>query len=151
MSNDIKVSMCIKPFPEFSMDMGKVFCSVCSKIIISEKRFLILQHVKTASHVAKQGKVTSEGKKQPSISKCFQSNVAKSSSALDFRQDLCRALVTSNIPLSKLSNDNFQFFLQKYCKFNIPIERTLRRTEIDYVYSSVLNSIILEIVNNHFL
>lgn len=115
-----------------------------------EKKFQIVQHCKTTLHRGKQNKLKSGEKKQDSISKCFQSTNRKSSEQKIFDHDLCTALLSSNIPLSKLSNENLRKFLEKYCKWNIPSERSLRRNEVDSVYSAVLSKIKLDIGDNYF-
>jgi hypothetical protein len=104
--------------------------------------------VRTASHIAKKGKIG--GKHQTSMAKCFQSTSKKLDEQETFNEDLCRALVSANIPLSKLANVNFSSFLKKYCKLNVPSDRSLRRNNVNGLYSSVLINIKEEIADNYF-
>ena len=67
-----------------------------------------------------------------------------------FNEDLCRALVASNIPLSKLSNENLRSFLQKYYKINISSQTTLRRINIGSLYSMAIKQIKVEFESNYF-
>lgn len=119
--------------------------------IACEKKFQIEQHVKTSSHIAKVEKLKSGGKVQSSLSKCFLSkDKVELNEQQEFNRDLCRAMVASNIPLSKLSNENFSSFLQKYCKYNVPSERTSRRNDVNCLYSSVMEEIKQKIGKNYF-
>lgn len=118
-----------------------------------ERKFQIDQHVKTSGHVAKLEKFKSGDKKpQSSLLKCLQSSEKKKKTDEQhvFNEDLCRAMVASNIPLKKLDNENFQRFFQKYCKFNVPSERTLRRNDVGSLYTAVMEEIKAKIGNNNF-
>ena len=64
-----------------------------------------------------------------------------------FNKDLCRALVASNIILS---NKNLRYLFQKYCKINIPSQTTLRRNNIDSLYSTAIEQIKAEVESNYF-
>lgn len=117
-----------------------------------DKKFQIDQHVKTSTHVAKLGKTKSGDASQPTLSQCFQP-MARNKELNEqeiFNRDLCHAMMTSNIPLSKLRNQHFTSFLQKYCRFNIPGETTLRRNDVSSLYSEVIAEIKGKICNKHF-
>ena len=55
-----------------------------------------------------------------------------------FNKDLCKALLLSNIPLNKLSNNEFKSFLEKYTNESIPSETTLRKGYVDDIYQETL-------------
>lgn len=56
----------------------------------------------------------------------------------NFNNDLCEALIASNIPLKKLNNPKFRSFLKKYCMIQkIPDESTLRKNYIVNVYRDI--------------
>lgn len=117
-----------------------------------DKKFQIEQHVKTACHIAKLSKTKPGDRPQHTLMQCFQPTYKnKELNEQDiFNRDLCRAMMTSNIPLSKLRNQNFTSFLQKYCKFNIPGETTIRRNDVSSLYSQVIEEIKGKIRNEHF-
>lgn len=60
-------------------------------------------------------------------------------------QDLCEAMLKSNIPLHKLENEHFRAFLKKYTGKEIPHESTLRKNYITPVYEKVMQRIQNEI------
>jgi len=60
---------------------------------------------------------------------------------LDFNDDLCNALVATNIPMNKKNNDVFRRFLSKYCNKNIPCTSKLRKEYFDKCYEEVLSKI----------
>jgi hypothetical protein len=43
----------------------------------------------------------------------------------EFYFDICNAMVSSNIPLTKVNNTTFKSFLQKYTGRHIPAESTI--------------------------
>lgn len=47
-------------------------------------------------------------------------------------------MLLSNIPLNKLSNNEFKNFLEKYTNENIPSETTLHKGYIDNIYQETL-------------
>lgn len=44
-------------------------------------------------------------------------------------------MISSNIPLNKLSNNEFKSLLEKYTNENISNETTLRKSHVDEIYS----------------
>lgn len=79
----------------------------------------------------------------------LESGSSRSEQAI-FNEDLCKALVTSNIPLIRLNNPNLRSFLQKYCKFNIPEQSILRKRGVDSLYIETREKIREITVGNHF-
>ena len=53
-----------------------------------------------------------------------------------FNRELCEALVSADIPLSKLSNANFRRFLEVHTNFTVFDESTLRRVYVDPVFQT---------------
>ncbi|KAK9731431.1 hypothetical protein QE152_g13636 [Popillia japonica] len=113
-----------------SVVFEKVFCTVCCKIIPCEKKFQVDQHVKTSSHAAK---LKNCRLKNQSILQCIELGTKKTDQKI-FNEELCRALVSADIPLNKLNNTNFKSFLKSYCTYNIPDESTLRKGEVNSTY-----------------
>jgi len=58
-----------------------------------------------------------------------------------FNHDLCEALLSTNIPLNKLSNCSFRNVLTKYTGKEVPHESTLRKCYVDEVYKNTINKI----------
>lgn len=49
-------------------------------------------------------------------------------------EDLCKMMLSENIPLSKLNNKFLSEFLIKYTNKDIPNESTLRKNYVAYIY-----------------
>lgn len=62
--------------------------------------------------------------------------------------DLCKALLSANIPLNKLSNRAFQSFLESYTGKEIPFETTLRKGYIDDCFIETMHKI-REYISDH--
>lgn len=54
---------------------------------------------------------------------------------------MTEALISADIPLSKLQNAEFRSFLEKYTKKSIPDESTLRKNYVDQVFQQTKNAI----------
>lgn len=54
-----------------------------------------------------------------------------------FTEDLCDALISSNIPFNKINNQSFKYFLEKYCDRKIPDESTLRKNYLQICFKKV--------------
>lgn len=89
------------------------------------------------------------GTAQTPIKLCIEKGIEQNHQGR-FNVDLCKALVSANIPLRKLDNIEFKTFLKTYCKFNIPDESTLRKKGVEVVYTSVIEKIRDEISDNYF-
>lgn len=64
-----------------------------------------------------------------------------------FNEDLCAALVVSNIPWNKLQIPEFKNFLEKYTGKHIPDESTLRKNYLGPCYENVIIAI-REVIGN---
>jgi glutamine synthetase len=69
-----------------------VYCKICDIKVNAEKRFTVIQHVKTAKHI--QGINRQELKSNKTQQ--FVSNSLKKKN--DFIKDLCKAMLSANIP-----------------------------------------------------
>ncbi|KAF0759270.1 DUF659 domain-containing protein [Aphis craccivora] len=74
-----------------------------------------------------------------------QTNTTKKST---FNMDLCKALLSANITLNKLSNQVFQNFLELYTGKEIPYETTLRKGYIDDCFIETMEKI-REYISDH--
>ncbi|KAL4153881.1 hypothetical protein QTP88_001714 [Uroleucon formosanum] len=118
----------------FTTDSKILFCTVCNIKIASDKCFSVTQHIATEKHQRGVNHTENKKKTQQLISK-------DSSSKSSFNNDLCKAMLSANIPLNKLSNTYFKQFLIKYTGQNIPDQTTLRKVNVDHCYQEVLNEI----------
>lgn len=87
------------------------------------KKSLFLQHISTKTHKASGPE--SEG----------------TDSETTFKQDLCNALISANIPFKTLNNPGFKSFLKKYIDENIPDESTLRKNYLSRAYDDKIMEI----------
>jgi hypothetical protein len=55
-----------------------------------------------------------------------------------FSYDLCKALLSANIPLYKISIPQLKSFLEKYTSREIPSDSTLRKTYVDDIYEETI-------------
>jgi len=62
-------------------------------------------------------------------------------SAYEFSRDLCKMMVSSNIPLYNVEAASFRKFLEKYTTHPIPIESTLRKNYLASWYEVTMNKI----------
>ena len=58
-----------------------------------------------------------------------------------FYRDICKALVSANIPLAKINNATFRQFLQQYTGQNIPDQFTLRKGYLQGCYEDTRRKI----------
>jgi hypothetical protein len=62
-------------------------------------------------------------------------------SAYEFSKDLCKIMVSSNIPLHKVEAARFRKLLEKYATHPIPTESTLRKNYLASCYDNTINKI----------
>lgn len=86
---------------------------------------------------------------QLTLNQSFAST-SKNTEQESFRVDLCNALISSNIPLSKLDNPTFKTFLEKYTKMSIPDRTTIRKKYVDIVFNETMSKI-KEIIGNNYI
>ncbi|XP_039970749.1 uncharacterized protein LOC120782507 [Bactrocera tryoni] len=92
-------------------------------------------------HIVKRKK--SSTSTQPLLTQTTSSNQNQ------FAQDLCKALVASDIPLYKLRNENLKsFFFGKYVDLTIPSETSMRRI-VGEIYNETLETIRMHIKNKY--
>jgi hypothetical protein len=105
-----------------------------------------MQHLKTTIHKENLKKLKSGSKQQTITQSLACSSVTDEQ---EFYFDLCNSMVSSNIPLTKLNNNVFKSFLQKYTGRHVPAESTLRKSYVDLVYKNVIEEIKKIIANNY--
>ncbi|KAF5287137.1 hypothetical protein FQR65_LT12323 [Abscondita terminalis] len=139
----------IKPYRELTLENETVFCKPCGKSISCGRKYLIDQHCGTQLHKRNCEKSKSAGMYQISMRQSIAVKKNKSEEE-QFKFDLCKCLISSNIPLNKLSNPAFKGFLEKYCNKIIPDQTTLRKKYVEDCYRETMVNI-QEIVKNRYL
>ncbi|KAG7160353.1 CGG triplet repeat-binding protein 1-like 3, partial [Homarus americanus] len=124
-------------YNDFTTDGQVLFCKYCEVVVSSSEKFQVQQHIQTAKHAMKKEAKTS----------------AKTGTAPHniFNQDLCRALVSADIPLNKLNNKELVSFLEKYTDQKVPSESTLRKNYVPDLYNETLDRLrekVLDKVNH---
>jgi Protein of unknown function (DUF 659) len=115
----------------FSTDGTILYCKVCEVRVSAEKKFTIQQHVASNKHIV------GVQKKNDKKTSCLQTLITTSSNSC-FNSDLCKAFLSANIPLNKLSQPTFRKFLEKYTNKSIPDQSTLRKTYVHECYEDTL-------------
>lgn len=89
----------------FSADGRILFCKVCELKVDYDRRSSVIHYIKTGTHVKmiKRNEIVKTNIQQL----ITQTNTTKKSS---FNIEFCRALLSTNIPLNKLSNPVFRIF-----------------------------------------
>ena len=107
----------------FELKNEILLCKLCSTLVSYETKFRFNQHLSTKQHKDNIDKIK-DIPKQQMISFISQKDNMEQT---DFNKNLCLALIVSNIPLNKLSNVFLKDFLEKYTKYKIPDQSTLRK------------------------
>ncbi|KAJ4443765.1 hypothetical protein ANN_05543 [Periplaneta americana] len=102
--------------------------------VSSTQKFLVQQHITTSKHQA--NKQLNSKQRQLFLTQPTTSNVRS-----EFNIDLCRSLISADIPLYKLMNKVFREFLEKYTQHTIPDESTLRKTYAPSIYDETIQKI----------
>ncbi|KAJ4440071.1 hypothetical protein ANN_08203 [Periplaneta americana] len=102
--------------------------------VSSTQKFLVQQHNTTSKHQA--NKQLNSKQRQLFLTQPTTSNVRS-----EFNIDLCRSLISADIPLYKLKNKVFREFLEKYTQHTIPDESTLRKTYAPSIYDETIQKI----------
>lgn len=126
----------------FLIDESVLFYKLCEVKVNAQKRFTVLQHLKTEKHIRSVNRIDKPKKSQQLLE--FNLPTKK----CQFNKDLCEAMLFANIPLYKLENVKFRAFLQEYTGKEIPKEATLRKGYVDDCYKDTLEKIRNHVSNN---
>ncbi|KAJ4428801.1 hypothetical protein ANN_25794 [Periplaneta americana] len=131
-----KLTSYISEFKEdgLSTDNKILFCNLCQCAVSSTQKFLVQQYITTSKHQA--NKQLNSKQRQLFLTQPTTSNVRS-----EFNIDLCRSLISADIPLYKLKNKVFREFLEKYTQHTIPDESTLRKTYAPSIYDETIQKI----------
>jgi len=114
----------------FSTDNQILFCKLYDIRVNSQKRFTVNQHLKTAKHLRAVNRLKTNAIK---TNQNLVSNAICGKHSV-FNEDLCKMMLSANIPLSKLNNKFLSEFLIKYTNKDIPNESTLRKNYVTDIY-----------------
>lgn len=120
----------------FSTDNVVLFCELCEVKVDPERRSSITQHIRTEKH---HRAIDRQLNQKTNNSQPLLTNLTSKKS--NFNMDLCRALISANIPLNKLQNREFRQFLQLYTQKYVPTESTLRKFYLDDCYEEMMKTI----------
>lgn len=121
----------------FSTDGKILFCKPCGIKINCEKRFSVVQHVSTFKH----NRSVKRHSDKKDLSQKLITQSAPTTKKSTFNFDLCKALLSANIPLKKINNVEFKSFLEKYTDEVIPDESTLRKNYLNDCFEEILTKI----------
>lgn len=121
----------------FSTDGKILFCKPCGIKINCDKRFSVVQHVSTFKH----NRSVKRHSDKNELSQKLITQSAPTTKKSTFNFDLCKALLSANIPLKKINNVEFKSFLEKYTDEVIPDESTLRKNYLNDCFEETLTKI----------
>lgn len=113
--------MPLKRFAKINIYQARLLLTewLCTAIYVRKKcsvqKFQIVQHIRTATHIAaseNKSKTTHTSGSQVLILQLRSNSMTRKD---NFSNNLCEVLIASNISLKKLSSPKFRSFLKKYC------------------------------------
>lgn len=104
----------------FSTDGLVLFCKVCEVKVAADKKYTIQQHITRDKHL--RG-IQKRNEQMTSLTQPMYSEYGNS----NFNLDLCRAFLSANKSLHKLSHPILRNFLENYTNKTIPDSSTLRK------------------------
>jgi hypothetical protein len=146
----VRLSGFVKEFGEkyFTTNGVVLFCKLCEVKVMAEKRFTVQQHCNTAKHKSCVNREFVAESRQRLLFEKPHSSSSTSGSASEFSKDLCKMIVSSNIPLHKAEAASFRKSLEKYTTHPIPTESTLRKNYLASCYDDTINKIINSVEKN---
>ena len=105
----------VKEFGEkyFTSDGIILFCKLCEVKVTAEKRFTVQQYCNTAKHKSCVNREFTAESRQRLLFEKSPSSSSILGSACECSKDLCKIMVSSNIPLHKVEAASFRKFLEK--------------------------------------
>lgn len=127
----------------FSIDTRVLFCKYCETKVDSERRSSVIQHLKTEKHLRSVKR--KEDQKETKCKQLLTNDLSFKKSK--FNLNLCKAMVSANIPLNKLSNVEFRPFLEDCSGKDIPTESVLRKFYLDDCNNEIMEKIRRRVFN----
>jgi len=114
-SDSVRLRVFVKEFGEkyFTTDGKIFFCKLCEVTVTAEKRFTVQKHCNTAKHESCVNREFAAESRQRLLFEKSHSNSSILGSASEFSKDLCKMMISSNIPLHKVEAASFRKFLGK--------------------------------------
>jgi hypothetical protein len=109
--------------------------------VTAEKRFTVQQHCNAAKQKRCVNREFATESRQRLLFEKSHSSLSILGSAYEFSKDLCKIMVSSNIPLHKVEAATFRKLLEKYVTHSIPTEYTLRKNYLASCYKKTINKI----------
>lgn len=100
------------------------------------KTFLVKQYLRTAMHLRKKNEITNLN--VDPVENDNEEEIVAEENQNQFNSDLCKGLIAADIPLNKLSNEEFKEFLKKYTGKEIPDQTTLRKYYVSDLYKNII-------------
>lgn len=113
----------------FSIDGDILFCKICETKVNSNKRFTVIQHLKTSKHDKLVNRQKNSNLKKQKLFTASASNDNKKST---FSKYLYKVMLCAYIPLYNLTNIEFRLFPKKYTLHDISTESTLNKTYVSH-------------------
>lgn len=121
-------------------DDSLVLCNVCRLTLVHPTRWSLLRHINSEKHQTSLVRV-SKSEVQSRVTTALLDGKTLSK----FNADLCKTLLETDIPLTKLNHPSLRKFLETYTEHKCPDESTLRKYYIDSIYQQKLQTIRSEI------
>ncbi|XP_063231072.1 uncharacterized protein LOC134535762 isoform X1 [Bacillus rossius redtenbacheri] len=139
-----------KEFPSvLHSDGGKLFCSICNVLLDHKRLSTIKDHLNSQKHKARSVQHTSRlagTSKQTTIGTSFKKESLSAERKI-VSQDLVKACVSANIPLTKLDNSEFRSFLNKHVVNggSIPSHSQLRKEHLPALHAEYQGKLMTEL------
>jgi hypothetical protein len=114
---------------------------LCEVKVTAEKHITVQQHCNTAKHKSFINREFATESRQRLLFEKSHSSSSVMGSAYEFSKDLCKMIVSSNIPSIKVEAANFRKLLEKYTTHPNPTESTLRKNYLASCYEDTVNKI----------
>jgi hypothetical protein len=107
-SDSVRLHVFVKEFGEKYFTDGIIlFCKLREVKVTAEKCFTVQQHCNTAKHKSCVNREFAEESRQRLLFEKSHSSSSILGSAHEFSKDLCKMMVSSNIPLHKVEAASF--------------------------------------------
>ncbi|XP_063610355.1 uncharacterized protein LOC134785688 [Penaeus indicus] len=130
-------------FKDFEDVDGVIQCKFCHVKMDRLKKSDFVQHSKTKKH---RNNVQSINEEIPNMNDGDREDIGieqemGTSPQKQFNEKLCRALLSADIPLNKLSSVEFRNFLEEISGKDMPDQSTLRKYYVQNVYKSKISKL----------
>ncbi|XP_037792654.1 uncharacterized protein LOC119588012 isoform X2 [Penaeus monodon] len=114
---------------DFTEIDGELQCKFCTTKVPNLKKSSIVQHLKTKRHREnKQRSQQDEAVQEEGLEDEETVEQQPPPAQKNFNRDLCKALISSNIPLNKVNSTPFSSFLLKYTAYTVQTRVLLGNT-----------------------